>query len=118
MQVSNDMPVNLVHLRELIDGDMEVERVLFKEFMLAADQAVDALALSVTSNTAEKWRKTAHMLKGIAYNIGARKLGDLCKNAQEHYQDDIHYKQQMHGSIDQEYIQVKAYLEGLMQAAA
>ena len=79
-------PVDLSNLREMIDGDVELEKALFEEFYLAGEQCIAALQASLTSGDAQAWRASAHALKGTALNLGANDLGALCKQAQDEYE--------------------------------
>lgn len=110
-------PVDLTNVRDMIGDDPETEAVLFTEFIRAADEGLAHLAESIPVGDHEKWRKTAHMLKGIAYNIGAYALGDLCKLAQEGANISASEKQHVSSLIRNEYSGVKRYLEQITCAS-
>lgn len=46
----------------------------------------------------EDWRMAAHALKGASYNVGARRLGELCKQAETAL--DQSQRDQLLGKID------------------
>jgi len=106
-----EAPVDLANLRDMIDGDKEMEKALFEEFFSSFEAGIAALQSS--SGDAEAWRKEAHALKGVALNLGAQTLGELCKNAQEAQHDPEKTKAAMVATIRAEYEQVKTFLQGL-----
>lgn len=106
-------PVDLTNMKELIGNDQALQQALCAEFVKAADEALMLLAQQATLENPEKWRKTAHMFKGIAYNIGAYALGDLCKVAQEGADITSHDKKHMSEVIGVEYQEVKQYLDAM-----
>ena len=84
---------------------------LFKEFFSSFEAGIAALQASCSDKAAETWRTQSHALKGIALNLGAMKLGDLCKKGQ----DEPHAAQEAKGellkNILDEYERVKVFLQ-------
>lgn len=80
-----DKPVDLTNLRDLIDGDAEMEQMLLEEFLSSSKESMDELAANQHDGEHETWRKAAHALKGLAYNLGAEPLGVLSSKAQNEY---------------------------------
>jgi HPt (histidine-containing phosphotransfer) domain-containing protein len=103
-------PVDLSNLRDMTDGDPNLEKELFREFYVSSETCIAALQINADPSVAETWRKSAHALKGIALNLGAQKLGDLCKMAQEEYMADISAKEALLNDIQTEYHAVKEFL--------
>lgn len=106
-------PVDLTNLREITDGDTEMEKALFEEFIKTSDSYVVSLGEMLNEDKNEIWRTTAHAFKGLALNLGAANLGALCKNAQENNNASPQDKASMLESIRQEYSAVKNYLNSV-----
>lgn len=104
-------PVNLSNLREMTDGDKELEEALFQEFFSSTEALLDQLNEALNSNDPEAWRAAAHALKGTSYNLGAQKLGDYCKTAQEGHTGPHEEKAALLMSLRKEYQGVKEFLE-------
>jgi HPt (histidine-containing phosphotransfer) domain-containing protein len=109
-------PVNLSELREMTDGDSEMEKILFEEFFSSADVCLKALSESCVDGDSESWRTKAHALKGMAVNLGAEQLGELCKQAQENHGVAATQKQEMFKGIQVEYQRVEDFLKNVLTA--
>lgn len=98
----NDNPcVDLSNLREMTDGDTELEAELFQEFITSSQELLEELKSQYTTHgDNETWQKTAHALKGISINLGAMPLGDLAKDAQENYDHSYDYKHSLFQKIE------------------
>lgn len=107
-------PVDLTNLREMTDGDKELESQLFSEFFTSSEECIATLKNNCSDGTNEVWRTAAHALKGTSYNLGAAKLGDLCKKAQENNAAFSLEKQAMLNDIQLEYADVKKFLGALV----
>lgn len=103
-------PVDLRNLREITDGDAEMEKELFKEFIKTADSYIVILGELLNADKNELWRTTAHAFKGLALNLGATNLGELCKKAQENNTASLQDKTSMLEAIRQEYAGVNDFL--------
>ena len=97
----------------MTDGDSEVELLLFQEFYSSTEAAIDTLTANCTDGPNENWRSNAHAIKGIAYNIGAHVLGDLCKQAQDNAGASASEKEALLKNIKSQYSLAKAYLQKL-----
>lgn len=104
--------LDLSNLREALDGDAELEKELFKEFIESSQELIEKLS-AVKSNYEqhEEWRIAAHALKGISQNLGAFKLGEFCKNAQEQAQAPQEEKSEIFNKILNEHQKVIALLQ-------
>jgi len=105
-----DAPVDLTNLRSMTDGDKDLEKELFKEFYSAFDAGLNLLQVSTGDGAVETWRGQSHALKGVALNLGAEKLGALCKKAQESQTASEKAKVAMLENIRAEYKWVKEFL--------
>jgi HPt (histidine-containing phosphotransfer) domain-containing protein len=95
----------------MTDGDEDMEKALFEEFFLSFEMGIASLQTNITESTAETWRKEAHALKGVALNLGAMELGELCKKAQEDFHTNAEIKYKLLKNIKTEYEQVKEFLQ-------
>lgn len=107
-------PVDLTNLREITEGDAEMERELFTEFIDAADSYIENMGTLTEEVLNEEWRKAAHAFKGIAINLGANRLGELCKKAQENNTSPSGEKLKILQDIKQEYSGVRSFLNGIL----
>lgn len=105
-------PVDLTNLRSMTDGDKEMEKALFEEFF--SSFKVGMATLQANTENAEAWRKEAHALKGVALNLGAMKLGELCKNGQDEPNADAAAKAELVKAIQVEYERVQQFLMNLV----
>ena len=103
-------PVDLTNLREMTDGDKDLETALFQEYFSSSEKLLDELNQAIASDNVEEWRRAAHALKGTSYNLGAQKLGDYCKAAQEGNLAPKSEKETLYETIASEYELVKYYL--------
>lgn len=108
-----ETPVDLTSLREMTDGDPEMEEALFQEFFSSFEQGIQTLQTHRTENVMDIWRSQAHALKGIALNLGASRLGELCKQAQENNQSPTELKETLLDQMIEEYKRVHSYLYNL-----
>lgn len=104
-------PVDLTNLRSMTDGDAEMEQMLFEEFYSSCETLIDKLGQNIANNDNENWRKDAHAIKGIAYNLGAAHLGNLCKQAQDSPDMPGPEKQGLLQAIRIAYHETKRFLE-------
>lgn len=111
-----EMPVDLTNLREMIDGDSDMEKALFEEFFLSFEAGMQSLQENCGETAADAWRKEVHALKGISLNLGAQKLGKLCKKAQDDCLAATEEKQKMLAGIQEEYARVRQVLLVIMMA--
>lgn len=104
-------PVDLRNLREMTDGDRELEKDLFDEFISCSGTMIQELHEACIQQNKVEWHEKTHAFKGIAYNLGAMHLGDLCKKGQESDDADIKTKALLLDEIIKEFDQVKAQLQ-------
>ena len=105
--------VNLTNLRSMTDGDVEMEQQLFKEFCGSFENGLSVLNRSCEDSAADAWRIQSHALKGISLNLGADKLGFLCKKAQDSHTASMKEKEDILEVIKAEYVLVKQFLDSV-----
>lgn len=105
--------VDLTNLRSMTDGDAELEHALFEEFKSSCEASINTLIGATGDESAETWRSVAHAMKGISSNLGAQRLTELCRHAQEIFNQSPSEKHKVLEEIKSEYAQVKAFLEGM-----
>ena len=103
-------PVDLTNLREMTDGDKDLESALFQEYFSSSEKLLGEISQALASDDSEEWRRAAHALKGTSYNLGAQRLGDHCKVAQESSLSPKEEKERLYKTISSEYELVKDYL--------
>ncbi len=105
--------IDLTNFREMTDGDVELEKELFEEFFSSSEECITAMESNCVDGENEIWRSNAHAFKGTALNLGADKLGQMCKDAQEGQDMSAAEKTTLLEKIKAEYSAVKVFLEGL-----
>lgn len=70
----------LAELRKLMGTDFGM---LVQTFVTDSDQRVAAIGAALTAADADELRRAAHSFKGSASNMGAARLADLCRQAEE-----------------------------------
>lgn len=75
--------LNMENLRDIIDHDKELERELIQNFHNCYLLCISELELAITNQDNVLWRNAAHALKGIAFNLGAERLGKLSLHAEK-----------------------------------
>lgn len=103
-------PVDLSNLREMTDGDAELEAELFKEFNSSSESCIQDMQKNCTDGANESFRASAHAMKGTSVNLGADRLGELCKIAQDNHAAPAGEKEKMVSEIKAEFEAVKQYL--------
>ena len=66
----------LKHVFEITQRDQEIEQTLFSAFQ----EGVHECLRSLDNSPEQYWFYGLHTLKGLAYNMGATALGDLCSH--------------------------------------
>lgn len=106
--------VDLTNLIEMIGDDIDMQRELFSEFISSFENGLKMLEANSSQDNKEIWRTQAHAMKGISFNLGAEKLGELCKQAQESKEALAEEKAEMLNAIDHEYQAVKIFLKNYL----
>ena len=105
--------IDLSQLRELTDGDKEMELALFEMFESSFNQTLESLEQLCSDEANDNWRKESHALKGTAANIGAGNLANICATSQAASSESANKKRELLDAIKAEYSKVLEYLKGL-----
>ncbi len=105
--------VDLRGLREITEGDAALERELFAIFIASSGECLQALAASQYPDKTEIWRQQAHALKGAALNLGAARLGELARQAQDNSGSGPIEKNRMLLALQAEFKQVCQFIGAL-----
>src|SRR4051794_13808173 len=103
--------VNLAAFHEMTGGDPALEQKLFKDFLKSATQCFSAMQKSWAKGKETVWRYQAHAFKGICLNLGAVRLGQLCKEAQDNSNSEPEEKLILLKVIECELESVKRFLD-------
>lgn len=104
-------PVDLTNLREVTDGNPDLEKSLFGNFFQCAEENIQELSHNCIDGASTAWTEQAHALKGAALNMGAFNLGEICDRAQNMHEATANDRAVTYTQIKNEYEAVKAYLE-------
>ncbi len=107
-------PVDLTNFRGMTGGDTAMEQELFREFLSSFEKGLKSLQENIAPTMADVWHLHAHSLRGTSLNLGAKKLGDLCKKAQNDDRAPVEAKNTMLENIRAEYEQVRQFLLTIM----
>lgn len=109
--VAADAPVDMNHLRSLTEGDREMEKELFRLFLLQADMSLQELSESHAAGKNEAWRAAAHKFKGAAANLGAGPLSSLCLRGEKEFEMSADEKRALLDEIRSELEKVRRFLQ-------
>ncbi len=113
----NDSPVDMEQLRNFTDGDQDEEQALFGLFLDQTYNLITTLEQNTETEGADAWQSSAHRLKGSAGNLGAMRLHELCKRAEQHYADSRIQKIDMLIEIKDEINRVEGFIQNLSESA-
>jgi CheY-like chemotaxis protein len=103
-------PVNLSQLRAFTDGDRKEEEALFTLFHEQATLSLNEMKSASINNDPETWRSWAHRLKGASANLGAEKLSQLAKRAEQGNRAESTDKEALLNQLWTELSNVEQYL--------
>jgi HPt (histidine-containing phosphotransfer) domain-containing protein len=106
--------LDLANMREITDGDRELERTLYMTFLSSGESCLEALTRLCVDGEQKEWKEHSHSLKGEAANLGAKKLAGFCQEAQMAYTASREIKLKLLEQIEQEWKVVRSYLEQLL----
>jgi HPt (histidine-containing phosphotransfer) domain-containing protein len=104
-------PVDLTNLRAMLDGDKDLELALLEEFIRSSTACLNSMAAGIGDAAGEMWRTQSHSLKGISINLGAMRLGELCKQAQDAYTLPAAERLPLYHAIEAELADVHQFLK-------
>ncbi len=108
-----DTPVDMEQLRNFTDGDLEEEQALFGLFLDQTYNLITVLEQNTEIEGADAWQSSAHRLKGSAGNLGAMRLHELCKRAEQHHTDSRVQKIDMLIEIKSEINRVEGFIQNM-----
>ncbi len=108
--------IDLSQLRGFTGGNIEEEREFITVLIEQSDKNMAMLEATSTMEISAAWREAAHMFKGGAAGIGAKRLSGLCSQAQHMEATPGANGAPLYGAISAEYARVKQALqaEGLL----
>ncbi|MCB1529419.1 MAG: response regulator [Rhodospirillales bacterium] len=92
-------PVDMKHFETFTDGDPEEEKELLDLFFKQTELSIGELEESCTDDKSEDWQRAAHRMKGAAANLGANMLAKACAEAEQNYEDNQSFKENMLAKI-------------------
>jgi len=104
-------PVDLENLREMIGNDKAIEKELISVFLTSSDECLESLKENTSDENNETWKSQSHAWKGLALNLGANQLGELCSEAQNNKDLNEISKKELLTKIIDEYEKVKIFLK-------
>ena len=105
-------PIDMEQLRMFTDGDAEEEKALFTLFLEQAAEAIITLEQTMDDDARDRWKSTAHRLKGASGNLGAMTLHHLCRRAEAGFEENETTKCEMLTAIKTETKRVRKFCEG------
>jgi HPt (histidine-containing phosphotransfer) domain-containing protein len=100
--------LDLTNIMQIIGDDEALMGLLFREFETSFERHLKALDAHKTKNS--EWSSAMHLLKGLALNLGAVKLSELCTEANH----ETLQKSIIIGRIDDEYSYVIECLNNIL----
>ncbi|MDO6440814.1 MULTISPECIES: Hpt domain-containing protein [unclassified Marinobacter] len=70
----------LAELRDVMEDEFEM---LIQTYLVDSKERIDSLKGAAMAGDSDAFAKTAHSFKGSCINIGAPRLGELCRNAEK-----------------------------------
>ncbi|NBX03175.1 MAG: hypothetical protein EBR02_03755 [Alphaproteobacteria bacterium] len=101
-------------LRELTDGNAEIESELAQLFFKTADSCLQRLQPLVSSDSGSQWPRVLHEFKGACANLHADVLAQLCQRA-EHLDEKPELRSAALNDIRKAYTELKPLLEALVR---
>ena len=75
----------LAELQDVMEDEFEM---LIQTYLKDSSERIANLKASLSDGEADAFAKTAHSFKGSCINIGAPRLGELCREAEKAGQDE------------------------------
>ncbi len=72
--------LNRENLQDATDGDTSMEAMLYQSFFKGSKEYIEVI--NNPSSSSEEVARALHSLKGLALNMGAEQLGDICRIAE------------------------------------
>ena len=101
--MDNITHLDLSNLRENSMGDESFVQEMIELFIKRGAERLEQLKNELSSDTNELWVSHSHALKGMAANIGAPYLRELCAQAQLMENNDPYARNEIFKRIESEY---------------
>lgn len=108
---TDSVPVELAALRDITDGNPELEQQLFELFLGTCERCLSEATKLIESDPKGLWHDVLHELKGAAANVGAMGMAGLCRNGENLRAEQVSERMFFCKQLRQEYKRVRAYLE-------
>lgn len=108
---SHQNPIDLKHLRDITDGEKEVEREIFQLFLQNAEECLMLLSRHCEDQISKTWQDVSDELKGASASLGAFRLSKLCHQAESASQASLHEKKIIIEEISKEIRVIKHFLK-------
>ena len=81
--MSKNIHIDLKHLSNIVDGDIEFEKELFKVFIDNGKLNIEKMEISIQENSDESWYACSHAFKGASTAVGAFQLAKILEECQQ-----------------------------------
>lgn len=81
--MSKNIHIDMDHLSNIIDGDIEFEKELFKVFIDNGKLNIEKMEISIEENSDESWYACSHAFKGASAAVGAFQLAKILEECQQ-----------------------------------
>jgi HPt (histidine-containing phosphotransfer) domain-containing protein len=98
--------VNFEILHTITGNDSVVEAELLDVFLVSMEESIAGLRDAYHKGENSAWKGYAHAMKGVAMNLGAEQLGEMCRHAQEFFMAPHDEKTSMLQSVEGELMRV------------
>ena len=102
--------LDMSDLRTISDGDSMLEKEFADTFVKQSIKHLERLSAHCITGISEPWKEAAHLLKGGAAIIGAKKMRALSAEAQEMLDATADQRRQMLAAINLSFDEVRAQL--------
>jgi HPt (histidine-containing phosphotransfer) domain-containing protein len=109
----SDVILDIQALREITDGDRDLERALVRLYCSTAERCVAQLRLLADQDEDHQWKRVVHELMGASANIHANQIAALCKYAE--HEDAAAMRKQICDNLDRAFETLKAFCSSLIQ---
>ena len=108
---ADEVPVDMEQLRMFTNDDPEEEKALFTFFIEQSQVIIELLQQNMNEADQEAWQSAAHRFKGSSGNLGAMRLHQLCKQAEENFAESAPKKMEMLTEIIEETARITKFFQ-------
>lgn len=111
MNLQDNSPINLEHLRQLSDGDAEFELELLQVFVEDTQSHLEAARNAIATNDCKTIEREVHQIKGASANVGAQVMQVLALELEKQAQkQELINPTEIISQLEQHLSQVKALM--------